>query len=273
MVHWSRFAGSLWDSLLTANVSAEASAERAITFDAAVVDFFDNTFPDLIRGLDSQYRQQYVRMSFDNLRLTARRSTAIYLQIDRTDVQLYSQMAVDTLSHVQSFERNIEHMYTSALGYHSIPTLANSLLLLCSLLISDLDVLGLPLDSWIPTLHQNLESIIDVLKNKAQEILLAQHVLRDFDRILPVVQAALSRWSTEVLLSQGTPDWSVVTDVIPNHVADLLPYREQLPDIRYPSHHNGVWASNVDFQDTDRGLSFWDEGPEPGGRGNSVLWV
>lgn len=272
MVHWSRFAGSLWDSLLTAHIPVEASTERAMTFDAAVVDFLDNTFPDFTTRLSPQHRHQYVRMSFDSLRLMAQHATTIPLLLDRTTVQIYSQIIVDALSHVQLYEGNIEQPYSHSLRYYSIPTLGSSLLLLCNLLTSDLDQLGLPLHSWIPTMHQSFDTILEIIDNKARENVLARRILRDFEKITPVVQAALSRWSTEAMLSQTPPDWSIVEDTIPPNVAQLLPYKQQLPDIRCPSHQNTMWASNGGYQDTSQ-FSSWDEGLQPGGRGRSVLWI
>ncbi|KAJ4400363.1 hypothetical protein N0V91_008719 [Didymella pomorum] len=44
MVHWSQFAGSLWDNVLAAHVRANNLAKQALTFNAAVDDFILQTF-------------------------------------------------------------------------------------------------------------------------------------------------------------------------------------------------------------------------------------
>ncbi|KAJ4340612.1 hypothetical protein N0V95_007437 [Ascochyta clinopodiicola] len=77
MIHWSRFAGSLWDSLLAAHVYADTFADKVATFDAAIADFFANTFPDLTAKIHPSRRHQYIRMSFDNLQFLARRATVM----------------------------------------------------------------------------------------------------------------------------------------------------------------------------------------------------
>lgn len=273
MVHWSRFASSVWDSLLSAHVSAETAAERMATFDAAVTDFFDNTFPNMTRDSVSQHGLQYIKMSFDILRFMARRATAMSLQFDHTTAHLCGELAMDTLSHVQMFETSSDYPLASALRIHTIPSLASSLLLLCCLLISELDELDLSLENWIPCIQQTFDTLVNLLNDRAQVIPLAWRVLKDFEKIIPVIHAGLSRWSTETLLLQGSPDWSVVRDVIPPDAAKLLPYREQIPDIRYPMLYNEMDANSRGYMDAGNGFCPWNTGSEPGDVRSSVLWI
>ncbi|KAJ4982653.1 fungal specific transcription factor domain-containing protein [Stagonosporopsis vannaccii] len=273
MIDWSRFAGSLWDSLLASYMSADVLAERVTTFDAAVADFLDNTFRESQTEFQPPQLHSYICMSFDNLRLLARRTMATSLSLNRATVDC-SRIAVDTVAHVQAFEAAAKYPLTCSLRHHMIPSLAGSLLLLCSMLVSDLNELGLPLDSWLPSVHQTFDMAVALLHGLAQEISLARRVLSDFERVLPVVQAVLARWSAESQLVQGPLEWDIIKDAIPANAAELLPYREQVPDIGSPSFYSGTWGANGGLSETDRGLSGWYEHPGPGGSARSgVLWV
>ncbi|KAF2623492.1 hypothetical protein BU25DRAFT_375634 [Macroventuria anomochaeta] len=273
MIHWSRFAGSLWDSLLAAHVFTDPLADKIATFDAAIVDFFDNTFQELKTEIHPLHRQQYIRMSFDNLQLMARRAMIMSLQFDRATIHVCSRLAMDTITHVQAYETNAKYSMTSILRHHMIPSLASSLLLLCSLLVSDLSSLGLSLANCVPVVHQTFNSAVDLLHDLAREIPLARRVLMDFEKIVTVVQTAIAKWSEETRPLQGTPDWSIVSDVIPLNVSELLPYREQVPDIRFSQLYKGMWATNAGYSETDHGFSTWNEDLEPGGARCSVLWI
>ncbi|KAF2998582.1 hypothetical protein E8E13_006361 [Curvularia kusanoi] len=265
MVYWSRFAGSLWDSLLTAHVSPEVLAERVNTFQAAVIDFFDNTFVNSSLESSSPHLHQYVEISFDNLQLVAQRATATTRQFGAAAAQLSARLATQTLAHVQRFETDTNAVVVNVLQYHTTPSLTISLLLLCSLLVSDLGHLGLPLDTWIPYVQQSFDAIINLLSDRSQDSILARRVLRDFGRIIPVILAILSKWATETLLLQSIPDWSLVQDVIPPNVAELLPYREQPPNIGdMPTLYRDAWMTHGGHMDSDGGV----QTPR-----SSVLWV
>lgn len=274
MVDWSRFAGSLWDSLLTANISPEALAERIYTYEAAVVDFTDNTFASSSLKGTSPRRHQYIRLSFANVRLIAQRANLMSLQFGTTTAYLCARLATDSLRYVQTFEANTEYPIARVLRHHAIPPLAVSLLMLCSLLVSDLGSTRIgPLDSWVALVQQNFDAIINILNDRAQDTILARRVLRDFDRIIPVIQAILSKWSSEILLLQSAPEWSLVQDLIPPDVLELLPYRDQLPDIRYSKLDEGLWAANERDPETRRGIHPWDESHNSTGASSSVLWI
>jgi hypothetical protein len=274
MVDWSRFAGSLWDSLLTAKVSPEALAERIYTYQVAVVDFLDNTFEGSSLEGTSPRRHAYIMLSFTDVRLMAQRTNMMSLQFDSATALLCARMAQDALIYVRAFEANVEYPIAGAPRFYAIPPLAVSLLMLCSLLASDLGSIRVgPLDSWVARLQQSFDATINFLNDSAQNTALARRVLRDFDRIIPVVQAILSKWSTEILLLQSAPEWSLVQDLIPPNVLELLPYREQLPDIRFSKLDEGLWAANGGHLETNRGFHPWDEGHDPRGASSSVLWI
>ncbi|XPS73054.1 hypothetical protein M3J09_005207 [Ascochyta lentis] len=271
MIHWSRFAGSLWDSLLAAHVFVDTFADKVVTFDAAIADFFANTFPDLAAKIQPSRRHQYIRMSFDNLQFMTRRATMMSLQFDGATAGICSSLVVDTLSHVQAYETNTKH--SSVLRHYMIPSLASSLLMLCSLLVSDLSLLGEELDDWISAYHHTFDSALSLLHALAQNTLLARRVLEDFGRIVPVVEAAIGRWSNGFSLLQSSPNWGIVKDVIPPDVSELLPYKEQVPAIRSSQVHNRLWTSTIGFVEADHGPSAYDGGVELGGLRSSILWI
>jgi hypothetical protein len=276
MVDWSRFAGSLWDSLLTANVSPEALAERIYTYQVAVVDFLDNTFEGSWLEGTSPRRHEYIKLSFTNVRLMAQRANMMSLQFDSTTALLCASLAQNPLVYLQAFEANVEYPIARSrvLWLHAIPPLAVSLLMLCSLLVSDLGSIRVgPLDSWVARLQQSFDATINLLNDRAQDTILARRVLRDFERIIPVVQAILSKWSTEIILLQSAPEWSLVQDLIPPNVTELLPYREQLPDIRYSKLDEGLRAINGGHLETNRGIHTWDESHGFRSASSSVLWI
>ena len=274
MVDWSRFAGSLWDSLLTANVSPEALAERIYTYQVAVVDFLDNTFESSSLESTSPCRHEYIMLSFTNVRVMAQRANMMSLQFDCSTAMLCARLAKDSLLYVQAFEAKAEYPIARVLRFHAIPSLAVSLLMLCSLVVSDLGVIRAgPLDGWVAPLHQTFDAIINYLNDRAQDNTLARRVLRDFGRIIPVVQAIFSKWSTEILLLQSAPEWSLVQNLIPHNVLEFLPYREQLPDIRYSKLDEGLWAVDGGHLETSRGRHPWDEGHDSSSAISGVLWI
>ncbi|KAH6629184.1 hypothetical protein C7974DRAFT_182614 [Boeremia exigua] len=269
MVDWSRFAGSLWDGVLAAHVSADTLADNVATFDAAVADFLDNTLQALKTDFHPSQRHPYVCMSFDNLRVIARRTVVTSLDFERATVLDCSRLAVDTLAHVQAYDADIRYPLTCILRHHIVPSLASSLLLLCSILVSDLDAFGLPLDEWLPLVHATFDSTVALLLDLADELSSARRVLRDFEKILPVVQAVLARWSAQTQLLQGPLEWGIVRDIIPPNVTELLPYTEQVPDIRSKA-LQGMWAGNGGHLETDRS---WDESYGVRGARSGVLWI
>ncbi|UPX20508.1 uncharacterized protein EKO05_0010738 [Ascochyta rabiei] len=266
MIHWSRFAGSLWDNLLAAHVLTDTFTDKVATFDAAIADFFANTFPNLAKKINPLCRHQYIRMSFDNLRFMTRRAKMMSLQFDGATAGICSNLAVDTLAHVRAYESNTNH--PSVLRHYMIPSLASSLLMLCSLLVSDLSLLGLDLDYRVPIYHQTFDSALGLLHALAQNTLLARRVLVDLEGVVPIVEAALARWSSEFSLLQSPPNWDLVKDVIPPDVAELFPYQEQVPVI-----HNRLWAENAGFLEADHRSSVYVGGLDLGGSRCSVFWI
>lgn len=274
MIDWSRFAGSLWDSLLATHMSADVLAERVTTFDAAIADFLDNTFRASEAEFQSPQLHSYICMSFDNLRVLARHAMAASVNLDRDTVDC-SRLAIDAVAHVQAHEAATRYPLTCFLRHHIIPSLSSSLLLLCRMLVSDLSKLDLSLETWIPPVHETFDTAIALLHDLAQEIPLARRVLNDFEKILPVVQAVLARLSAAPQLIQGPLEWDLVKDVVPANIAELLPYREQVPDIGSPALYSGIWDPNGGLLETDRSLSGWYEHSAPDGDGarSGILWI
>ncbi|KAJ8109876.1 hypothetical protein OPT61_g7139 [Boeremia exigua] len=273
MIDWSRFAGSLWDGLFAARVATDTLVEKVATFDAAVNEYLDETFSVSKSEFQPAHRHPYIYMSFDNLRLMARRAMVTSLAFDHAAVHRCSTFAVDTLAHVQAYETYIGYPSTCMLRHHIIPSLANSLLLLCSMLVSNLGELGLSLTNWVPMIQQAFDTAVSLLHDLAREIPLAQRVLKDFAQILPVVQSVLTRWSAEAQLLQGPTGWERMKDLVPPNVTKLLPYREQVPNIHSPALGNEMWVNNGGNIDPGRSFSNWEEDLEPLSAGNSVLWI
>lgn len=272
MIHWSRFAGSLWDSLLAAHVSANSFTQNIATFDAAIADFFENTLPGLALHLHPYCRQEFVEMSFDNLRFTARRAAMMSLQLDGPTAQVCSTMIFETATHISAFEIHVKN--TSTLRHFTIPSLSSSLLMICTLVVSGLDSPNHIVDERAIYYRDLFHTMIGSLQNLAtQGILLAQRVLIDFEKIVPVVEPAIARWSEDHSLLQDSCNRKFICKDIPANVAELLPYREQIPEIRLPCSRNASWANNGAFEDADHGSSAWDGGLELGGARCSVLWI
>lgn len=271
MIHWSHFAGSLWDSILAAHVIADTVVDRVATFDAAISDYFQNTFAGSEWEVHPLRLCQYARMSFDNLRLMARRATALPLQLDAATTLTCSKEAVRIIAHAHAYDTDKTTPYI--LRHQIITTLAGSLLMLCDLLLHIPSSFGFEKHEWVPMCHQEFDAAVDLLHMLAKDTPLAQRVLSDFDKIIPVVQAAISRWAEESSHPQNTPDWGIMNDAIPPNVSELLPYRQQIPDIRLPQLRRGMWATDAAYLETDPGFSPWDEALEPGGARCNVLWV
>jgi hypothetical protein len=271
MVHWSQFAGSLWDNVLAAHVHADKLADQAFTFRAAVDDFILNTFTDVGEGWSvfAHRRCQHVRLSFDNLSLMACRAISSSLQLEGRTSDLL-QVAITAIAHVRVHGRVSSNAYL--LRYQMVTTLAASLHLLSRTLVcnrpEDLD-----LRQWTSLGDAEFYAAVDLLNAWAQSVPLAQRVLDDFERIVPVVQHVFARCEEKPSASESTPKWTILHDVIPPDAANLLPYKEQVPDIRFPMLHSGMWATNGGYVETDRGFPSSDAGLEPGGARSSVLWV
>jgi hypothetical protein len=272
MVHWSRFAGSLWDNVLAAHVHSNNLAGQALTFNAAVDDFITNTF----LGIGEHWpvfpyrRCQYVRLCFDNLILMAGRATISSLQLEGSISGLL-QAAVTSMTHVRMHGRASTDAYL--LRYQMVTTLAASLHLLSSALFSNQSHDDLDSRQWMSLGKVEFSAADDLLDTLAESVPLAQRVLSDFERMLPVVRHVFARLVEDPSSFQGTPSWTTFSDVIPPNAAELLPYREQVPDIRFLMLHNGMWATNGGYLETDRGLDTWDAGLEPGGPKSSVVWI
>ena len=271
MVHWSQFAGSLWDNVLAAHVHAKNLVNQAFTFNAAVDDFILNTFTDVgERWSAFAHRHcQYVRLCFDNLTLMACRTIVPSLQLEGRTSDLL-QVAVTAMAHVRVQGWVTTNAYL--LRHQMITTLAASLHLLCRTLVCD-RLEGQNFHQLISLRRAEFHAAVDLLSALAQSVPLAQRVLDDFEQILPVVRHVFVRYEEIASSTLGSPDWTMLGDVVPPDAAKLLPYKEQIPDIRFPMLNNGMWATNGGFVETDRGFSSWDAGLEPGGARSSVLWV
>jgi hypothetical protein len=124
----------------------------------------------------------------------------------------------------------------------------------------------------MPLGKAEFHAAIDLLNALAQNLPLAQRVLEDFEQIVPVIRHVFARCEKMPLSNDGTPDWTIIGDGIPPDAAKLLPYRAQVPDIRFPMIYNGIWATNGGYVETDRGFHSWDAGLESGGARSGVLW-
>lgn len=266
MIDWSRFAGSLWDGILAASVPPETRSDKVATFDAAVTDYLHNTLRTSNKELQPPQLQAYIYMSFYNLRLLAWREPAVALNINRGTAHDCSQYAVETITRVQAHEAAINYQLPCMLQYQTVSSLANSLLILCSIAVSDLGKLDLLLDTWLPTVRQAFDTAVALLNDLAEGVPLARRVLDDFERIIPVVQGVHARWIAEGQLGRGPLDWNIMKDVIPPNVATLLPYREQVPDMGSPALHN-------DMVEAETGLSPWNQHAGRSDPRSGVLWI
>lgn len=271
MIDWSRFAGSLWDSILAAHVHSDGLVDKILTYDTAIDDFIHNTFVD-IGGhwpVAPHRRFQFVRMCFDNLRLMARRATVSSQLEGRTAIVF--QVAITAISQVRCHGWDTKDAYV--LRHQMVTTLAASLLVLCSALVNVQSLVSLDLRQWLFIGNGEFDAAVDLLSALAQRVSLAQRVISDFDRVMPVVRGMLSRWPEEPPSFGNTPDWGIFNEIIPPDAAELLPYKEQVPDIRFPMLCNGMWATNGGYLEAHHGFSHWDVGLEPSGTRSSVLWV
>jgi hypothetical protein len=188
MIHWSRFAGSLWDSIFAATASQYVHPEKMSTFDAAVMDFFEETYPTIPMDPRQTQQVQFIHLSFNNLRLLARRQTMLSLQFDGSTGHISSELAIDTIARVRDYEQASDTLPYS-FRHYMISSLASSLLILCSLLVRDLSSSDLGLDVWTPTYISNFGMAVAKLHELADHLPLAQRVLVDFDKIVSIVQA------------------------------------------------------------------------------------
>ncbi len=273
MVDWSRFAGSLWDGILAPHVSTDTITDKVATFDAAIVDYLGDTFQASKSEFQPPQRYPYISMSFDNLRAIARRAAMVSSNFDRAAVPYCGTLAMDTLDHVQAYKECTRYPLSCILPHHVVPSLASSLLLLCSNFAFNLGELDLPLNSGLVAVHQNFETTVNLLHDLAREVPLALRVLKDFERILPVVQAVLAKWSTESQLLHGPIGWSMMEDLIPSNVTELLPYQNQVPDISSPTLDGKSWVDNGGRRDLEYSGADWDESFAPYRAENDVLWV
>ncbi|KAF1922591.1 uncharacterized protein M421DRAFT_352798 [Didymella exigua CBS 183.55] len=272
MVHWSHFAGSLWDNVLAAHVHLDNIPDKVLSFEAAIDEFVTNTFIGIGEHWSAYpcRRSQYVRMCFNNLRLMARRATGSSLQLEgRISAQL--QVAVTSIAHArcQGWDTNDAYL----LRHRMVTTLAASLHLLCSALVGNQQPVAVVSSISMSLCKAEFDAAVDLLLALAQGVTLAQRVLRDFDRIFPVIRGALTRWSEESSSFESRADWTITNDVIPPNAAEFLPYKEQIPNICYLTIRKGMWATNGSYLETDCGLSDWNTDLEPGGARSSVLWV
>lgn len=272
MIHWSHFVGSLWDNVLAAHVHPDNLSNKLLTFEAAIDEFVTTTLVGIGEHwpIQPHRRSQYVQFCFSNLKLIAHRATGKLLQLEgRSTYQL--QVAVTSIARVRCQRWNTKDAYL--LRHQMVTTLAAGLHLMCSVLVSNRSSVDAISSYTISLGKAEFDAAVDLLNDLAQGIALAQRVLCDLDQILPVVRDALTNWSERFSSFGTTADWSVPSDVVPPDAAELLPYKEQFPDIRHPLFKNGAWATDDTYLETSHPVYHdWHTGLEPGGR-SSVLWV
>lgn len=269
MVHWSRLAASLWDSVLAPNVHTSNLNNQALTFNAAVDDFMGSTFAPIGKRWsgDPHRRCQYVWLCFDNLMLKARRATLSLPQLEG-DISDLLQLPVKSMSRVGMPTCASTDMYL--LRYQAVTTVAACLHLLSVTLVSNQSLEHVHFHGW--TLLE-FNDAIDLLNTLARSVPLAQRVLRDFERIVPLIRHAISRIAEETNSFQFTLKTNILAGVVPQNAADLLPYKEQVPNIRSPILYDGTWPTDGGSLDAEHGFSAVDAGLKPGAARNSVLWV
>lgn len=271
MVHWSQFAGSLWDSVLAPHVHAKDLVSQALTFNAAIDDFILSNFTQTNErwSVSAHRRSQYVQFCFDNLTLMACRTILPSLQVKRQTSDLL-QVSITAMAHVRVHGWDTTNTYL--LRYQMVTTLAASLHLLCSALFRNrLD--DFHLRQWVPSGKAEYLAAVDLLNALGQTIPLAQRVLGDFEVTLPVIRRVFARCEEEPSTSEVSPDCPVLGDGIPLEAAELLPYREQVPDIRHSMLYNFTWDMDGGFIETGRGLSPGDASVDTSSVRNSLLWV
>lgn len=273
MIDWSHFAGSLWDNILAAHVHSDNLADKVLSFEAAVDDFDTNLRFLGVGEHGPVYpcrRFQYVRMCFNNLRLMGQRAISPSLQLEgRAGAPV--QVAFTSIASARCQGWDTKDAFL--LRYQMVTTLAASLHMLCSTLVSNRSFFKSAPSNSTSQCQEHLDATVKQLHTLAQGVPLAQRVLGDLDQIIQVIREALTMMSEESASVQRTAGWAVWDDVLPPNAAELLPYREQVPHIGFPMLYNGIWATNGGYVETDRGFSPWGVGHEPGGARNSVLWV
>lgn len=273
MIHWSRFAGSLWDSIFAVTASQNINLEKLSTFDAAVMDFFEETYPTIFLNPRETRQIQFIHLSFNNLRLLARRQIMLSLQFDGGTGHVSSELVLNTIARVREYKQASEPPpYT--FRHYMISPLASSLVVLCSLLVRDLSSPDLGLDVCAPTYISNFGIAVAMLHDLADHFPLAQRVLVDFDKIVDIVQATNALWSVHEFTLEPAHRWNKVRSVIPPNVADLFPYRDRIPVMQTTRIAHEFQTSGVPFGGTAEDRSDpWvvDLNSEEVGRG--VLWV
>lgn len=159
------------------------------------------------------------------------------------------------------------------LQHQMVTTLAISLLVLCSALLDVQNLVSLDLRQWELMENGEFDAAIELLGILAQKVPLAQRVLSDFDQVVPIVRSMLSRWPEGHPSFEVTSDGNALNDIIPLNAAELLPYGNLYPDIRFPRSNNGSMAANESIPATDSGLSSWNTHLKPGSARSSVLWL
>lgn len=266
MIHWSHFAASLWDCVLAAHVHPDNLNDQVLTFNAAVDDFVSRTFAGMSERWPAfpRRRCEYVRLCFDNLMLRARRATLSLPQLG--DVSDLLQLSISSMARAGTPASTDVYIF----HYQMITTVAASLHLLSSVLVSIQSLEDLDLHPWTSLEFNAAINLLDAL---ATSIPLAQRVSRDFERIVPVIRHAISMLAEETNSFQDTLNTSILVDFIPSNAVDLLPYRKQFPHTCSPLLHGGMWTTNGDCFEKEHGFSALDAGPEPDVVRNSVLWV
>lgn len=272
MIHWSHFAGSLWDSVLAAHVHTNNLADQALAFNAAVDEFLTNTFTDIGEHLSvSPHRRcHYVRLCFENLILMARRATITSLQVENRTSNLL-QIAITPMAYVR--EHGWDSTEVCLFRHQLVTTLAASLHLLSSALFSDQSIDDLSLRRFMQLGKAEFGAAVDLLSALTRNVPLAQRVLSDFERIMPLLRRVFATPAEDTSLFEDIHDWTIFGGLISPNAAELLPYREQVPDIRFPILCNGFWATDSGSLDSRRGVPSWEAGMESGGERSSVLWV
>jgi len=272
MIDWSRFAGSLWDNILAAHVHSDNLADKVMSFEAAIDEFNTTTF--LAVGQQwpvYPYRRfQYVRMCFDNLRLMGQRAIRSSTQLEsRADTQL--QVAFTSVISARSPGLDTEGALL--LRYQMVNTLAASLHMMCSAVVSHPKSFESAPSYSTSQCQDELDVTVRQLHALAQDVLPAQRVLGDLNGIVREIRDALAMVYEKGSTVERTAGWAFFGDFMPPNAADLLPYRDRVPDIRSPVNPNEMWSTNNGYLETDRGMSPWNAGLGPGSTRSSVLWI
>ena len=204
VILWARYAGNSLDGR-----SLDRSSQDAI--DAQIAQFLDHDLPELQipytqlgSGPEVPLKTSLVQKKTDFV-LWGFRPIITSLQYDDSHAAHFSHLAICTVNRMATFSQDVRRPFS--LRHNITTSLANALLVLCSLIVRD-------------TAGRNQTHIaafrtaIAMLNDLAHSQPYAKRVVADFEPIVRVVQATVDGKD------------------VPENVADLFPYQSASPHLR-----------------------------------------